>query len=295
MREIRRVVRFLNGWRAVVPAWILVGSLTGAVAPAATAAQDAEALAATQVQLGNALHDLDRDEEAVEAFRQALVSAPDDFEAHLGLGSVLAEEEESLDEALVHLTRAAELRPEDARAIYGQAEVLRRLLRWDEALDLYREAIALEASDENSRIGEADALFALGRFTEARMKLEEGRQLFPHSRGFKFGLTWLLAACPDKELRDAERAWAMAQELYTERRSLGAAELIAAATAELGRCEEAVGLQRFVLEQAVVFERPPEVMARLELEASWFDATPCGIPAGRPASERPEWPRRRPD
>jgi tetratricopeptide (TPR) repeat protein len=277
-----------------VSAWILIGSLNGAVAPAETAPQNAEALTATQVHLGNALRELDRNDEAVEAFRQALAAAPDDFAAHLGLGSTLAEEED-LEEALVHLERATELRPEDAEALYQRAEVLRRLLRWEEALDSYRKALALDGADENSRIGEADALFALGRFTEARTKLEEGRQLLPESRGFKFGLTWLLAACPDKELRDPERALTMAQELYAERRSIGAAELIAAATAELGQCEEAAGLQRFVLEQAVAYERPPEVMARLELAASWFAATPCGVPAGRPASERPEWPRRRPD
>ena len=63
------------------------------------------------------------DREAAGAeFRQELEGNPNDFESNLFLG-LLGKDEERLDEALDFLTRAARLRPEDPRVLYGLGSV----------------------------------------------------------------------------------------------------------------------------------------------------------------------------
>ena len=67
---------------------------------------------------GRALMDAGRRMEAAEAFRRELVHNPNDFDSNLYLG-LLLKDENRLDEALVHLTRAGRLRPQDPRVLYG--------------------------------------------------------------------------------------------------------------------------------------------------------------------------------
>jgi len=276
--------------RASGAAWAL--ALLSALAPAALWSIEAAVDVETQVKLGQALRELDRDDEAIGAFRLALAGAPEDPTVRANLGSLLAEMGE-YEEAVEHLQTAVGLDDEDVAARYELAEALRLADRWQEALDEYRAVLEREPAHENAHIGEADALVALSRYAEASVSLEAARQRFPDSRGLKFGQAWLLAASPTLELRDPSRALELARELYEARRSVGAVELVAAARAGVGNCEEAVELQRFVIEQARGFDQPAEVMARFERELGWYGSTPCSIPGARPAAERAEWPRNR--
>ena len=257
------------------------------------AASDAATASATHVRLGLALRELGRNDEAIEAFREALAVNAEDPVARLNLGALLADNGDA--EGIEHLQRLVDAQPEDSWALYELAESLRRFDRWEEALVHYQRLVELDPGYENGRIGEAEALTAVGRFSESLAKVEAVQADFPGSRGAKFGLAWLLAASPEAELRDGERALALADELFTERRSLGALELVAAARAEAGRCEEAAQIQRSVVNESLHHDRPAETTARLAAAAEWYASEPCRVPPGRPADERPYWPRARPE
>lgn len=283
--------------RHLIGAWIGAGLLvTLGLAPASlTAAQDDSGTTTqveTQLKLAEALRDLDRREEAIEAYRVVLEATPDRVAALVELGALLAEVGER-DEALGHLEHAATLDPANSRARYELAEVLAGLERWKEAVVHYRAVLELAPGDENATLGEVEALAATGQFSVALAKLEAARYGNAESRGLKFALSWLLATCPDGRLRDGERALELAGELFTARRSLAAAELVAAAGAEAGQCAAAAEMQRFALGQVASFDQPVEVSTRFELELEWYEADPCRRPEGRPFSERPEWPRNR--
>jgi tetratricopeptide (TPR) repeat protein len=75
-------------------------------------------LATVHSVYGRALMDVGRRFDAAEAFRRELQVNPNDFDSNLYLG-LLMKDENRLDEALVHLTRASRLRPNDARVLYG--------------------------------------------------------------------------------------------------------------------------------------------------------------------------------
>ena len=223
-----------------------------------------------------------------------MILVPNSVEALDALGEVLLDIGE-VAEALGPLARALELAPDSADRHYRLAEGLRRAAQPAEALSHYESALTLDPSHENAAIGKGEVLVSLGRVSEALRHVERALEAFPDSRGLKFGLTWMLAFNPDPALREGDRALELAQELFSERRSVAALELMAAAQAETGRCDEARALQRTVIEQATVHERPAEVIERLERAAAWFVSTPCRVPGDLPGSEKSEWPRCKPD
>lgn len=73
---------------------------------------------------GMARHYLADNGGAVEAFRKALAANPDDFEAHLGMGTVLIVNRD-LDSARSHLEKALRLRPTDKLAHYQMGRLER--------------------------------------------------------------------------------------------------------------------------------------------------------------------------
>ncbi|MGC8882368.1 MAG: tetratricopeptide repeat protein [Bryobacteraceae bacterium] len=73
---------------------------------------------------GMTRHYLADNDGAVEAFQRALAADPDDFEAHLGLGTVLIVKRE-LEQARQHLEKALQLRPADKLAHYQMGRLER--------------------------------------------------------------------------------------------------------------------------------------------------------------------------
>ena len=104
------------------------------------------------LNLGIALFALGRHSEAGAAFRRMLVLAPGDPDALHGLGVV---EAGVPDQAILHLHRAAGLRPDHVETLVRLANALVRMRRSKEAATLERRALALAP-------GRAPALFDLG-------------------------------------------------------------------------------------------------------------------------------------
>jgi tetratricopeptide (TPR) repeat protein len=247
------------------------------------------------LRLGVALRELGSTDEAVVEFRQAVALAPEDAATYYNLGSALASQGEHA-EAVVYLERAEALAPEDALIRYELGEALRWDRRFEDALERFAAAIGLDPPAENARLGQAEALVNLGQFREARQRLEEAKELLPESRSVDFALAWILASCPDPELRDGARALELANSVFAARRSLGAVEILASAQAESGSCAQAAKTQEFAVEQAEGFALSPETMARLESNLERFEqGEPCGAPAFDSPTERPHWPRNRTD
>ncbi len=289
-----RMRNFLLGLAAAV----LLCSVFQSATPLAaqdSAAQDSaeESPAELQLRLAEAFRDLERHDDAIEAYTEAIALAPEQPLLYLRLGTLLATLER-LEEARPHLEQAVELAPRDPAGHYALGEVHRSLAEWPDALEHYQLVRALAPGDENGAIGLAEALVGSGRFGDALALLEGSLEQFPESRGLRYGLAWMLSSSPDPELRDGARALELSQQLFVERRSIGAVELLAAARAESGDCEGALEMQKFMIEQSLEFERPEAELERAYEAQGWFESSPCRVPAGRPVTERALWPRARP-
>ncbi|HEX9942418.1 MAG TPA: tetratricopeptide repeat protein [Thermoanaerobaculia bacterium] len=185
---------------------------------------------------------------AIEQFRDALRRDPANATARFNLGALLAES--APDEARTHLEAAVAARPADAEARSLLARLLRDAGKFAEALDQYARAVELAPGDEAARLGEAETLVRLARYAEARKKLEEGLRQMPASGLLSHALARLLAACPDRSVRDGARALDLALAVWNARPAAAHAETVALALAELDRCAEAAQWQRKSMEEA---------------------------------------------
>lgn len=232
-----------------------------------------------RINLAAALAQLGDPAAAVLQLREAVRQAPDNATARFNLGSLLAAQGSSA-EAVEQLGAAVKLRPGDAEARRILARTLRDGGKLTEALEQYNQAVRTEPSDDTARMGEAETLVRLERYAEARDRLEEGLRALPSSELLTRGLARLLAACPDRALRDGNRALALAQALRLANPTPDHAALQALALAELGRCAEAATWQRTALAEA-----PSAGLAALM--PAWSEALARYEQAGQAGSCRP--------
>jgi tetratricopeptide (TPR) repeat protein len=162
------------------------------------------------------------------------------------------------------------------RLAYAQA--LAATGRDDEALAAFRVALGQDPQTAAARLGEAQMLVRLGRYAEARTRLEEARSILPADPAIALALAKLLAASPDPAARDGEAAVGLARPLHAERPTDRTAEVLALALAENGRCAEATVL----LGEAAAAARAAGAAARaaaLEAEAARVrSGPPCRPP-----------------
>jgi len=202
-----------------------------------------------QVNLGSMLALMGDRAGAIQHFREALRRDAANATANFNLASLLAEGPER-EEALAHAEAVVAARPQDAEARRLRAQLLRDAGKLAEALPEYARAIELAPADETARLGEAETLVRLQRYAEARQKLEDALRQMPASGLLSHALARLLAACPDRSVRDGARARDLALAVWNVRPAAAHAETVALALAELDRCSEAAEWQRQAIEAA---------------------------------------------
>jgi tetratricopeptide (TPR) repeat protein len=130
------------------------------------------------------------------------------------------------------------------------ADALRRVGQLDEALVSYRRALDLSPEDVEARFGEAMTLVQLSRHVEARERLTDAMTRNPDEPAFSQALARLLAASPDPQVRDGQRAFDVAQTLVKVHQTTSVAETMAMALAEIGRFDAAIEWQRLAMSVA---------------------------------------------
>jgi tetratricopeptide (TPR) repeat protein len=141
-------------------------------------------------QYGDALLNMQRLDDALEAYRQA-----DAFGAGVvskfGRAEVL-KAMNRLDDALAAYDEAIAEYPEDVVAKRGRAELLKVIGRLDEALNAYDEIIADNLSDVIARNGRAEVLKAMNRLDDALAAYDEAIAAHPEDVVAKHGRAELL-------------------------------------------------------------------------------------------------------
>jgi tetratricopeptide (TPR) repeat protein len=115
---------------------------------------------------------------AARLYRTVLAGAPDDVEAHWGLGRALQELGRHA-EAAEHLRRAVRLRPDSAPAHNALGLVLRELKRAAEALAHFGKAAELDPALVSARANLGRLLLEMGRPAEALPHLREALRQRP--------------------------------------------------------------------------------------------------------------------
>jgi tetratricopeptide (TPR) repeat protein len=134
---------------------------------------------------GNALFELKRYEEALASYDRAIAIQPDFAQALSNRGNALFELKRH-EEALASYDRAIAIQPDFAQAHHGRATVLGtfELKRYEEALASYDRALAIRPDFAEAYHGRGTVLRTLGQIEEARHVLEKAVALAPRKAEF---------------------------------------------------------------------------------------------------------------
>ena len=203
--------------------------------------QDAEVL----VNLGTALANLARLDEAQVALRDSLQHADGDAHVHFALATVY--DRKGLDElASGAYTAALRIDPGHAQALLYLADLHMRGGDFEGAVAQYRKALHA-APAARTRMSLALALLRLGRDRDARGELERGVVAEPRHLGLANALARVLAASADARVRDGRRALALARALRESTNSGEVGQTFAMALAETGDFNGALQMQQQII------------------------------------------------
>ena len=171
-----------------------------------------------------------------------------------------------LEKALADYQSAIEIEPTLSPALIGKARVCHMTGRLEEALASFDAAINQDDATAETACSRGDLLVDLGRYSDALQDYAQAIDLDPKFEHAYRNGAWLLATCPDETIRDSEAAIKGAQAAldcgYGE--SHAALDTLAAALANAGRFDEAVGTMQQALEIAPE-EAVPAYQARQQL------------------------------
>ncbi len=203
--------------------------------------QDAEVLA----NLGIALANLARLDEAQAALRESLQRADTDAHVHFALATVY--DRQGLDDlGIAAYESALRIEPAQAVALLCLADLHMRAGRFDAAAQRYRQALQA-APSTRVRISLALVALRLGRERDARAELERGIAADPEHTGVVNALARVLATASDAGVRDGRRALVLALALRERTNSAEVAQTLAMALAETGDFKGAVQVQQQVI------------------------------------------------
>lgn len=218
------------------------------------------------INLGNAQRHLGQGPLAIESYTQAIKQNPLATFAFLHRGSLLAEQGH-WDASLKDLLQAAELAPESSEVQNHLGVTLRMLGRYEDAIVAYSKAIEIVPQHALALANRGYALKNLGRYQEALADYESALEIEPNSVEIKNDLAWLLATCPEPELRQPERALSLAKAVLEadKQRDPDHLDTLAAAHASLEQFAEAEQLLDEALRLLSGKPGADALAARLEL------------------------------
>ena len=191
--------------------------------------------AATKLNLGRTLLKLNRHVDARYNFEDILAKNPGDVDALLGLSAALRGLE--LNDASLHpAARAFDLKPEYAESAFGKAESLKALKQNEEAIELFRKALELQPDHRDAGISLGKILHAEKRSKEAATVLRTVVELHPDHLGGWLELGVALLATRDH----AEATEAYRRALAIEPASATALCNLSLGLSGIGRFEEAI-------------------------------------------------------
>ena len=233
---------------------------------------------AARINLGAALTQTGDLNGAVEQFQEALRIEPRKANAHYNLAVLLARQNKH-EQAIEHVRAALNIEPGDLSARFLLAQELDRSGHADDALGEYSRVVQGDPNNEGALLAQVRLLYRKGQFKQALDGLEKSHERFPQRGRTVVMLAYLLAASPERELRNGGRALELAQRVFD---TTGAAEhgaLVALALAELGRCSEASEWQRRMI-AATEKQGSANLLSRLKAGLKSFENAQSCRPAG---------------
>jgi protein O-mannosyl-transferase len=229
--------------------------------------------------LGYALLQTGKADAAVTCFQRALQIRPDFAEACLNLGNTLLQKG-SVNEAIFQYQKALQIDPALALAHNNLGTIFRQEGRVDDAISEYQKALQIKPNEAAIHNNLGNTLLQEGKADEATSHFQEALQINPASVEVQNNLAWLLATCPQAALRNGNKALALARQAnaLTGGENPVILHTLAAALAEAGRFPEAMETARHALRLAEA-QSNAALAGQLQSEMKLYQAgAPCHVP-----------------
>ncbi|QDT09059.1 tetratricopeptide repeat protein [Stieleria marina] len=201
---------------------------------------------------------------AVRDYDSLIGLDPDHVAALRGRGSALIDMED-YEQSVAAYTRVIAMEPtkyDFANRAIGWKE----LDRFDNAVDDYTSALKLDPKYGYALTWRASAYMTLKRFTLSKADFESAVAVVGEDDSDLLGnFSWLLAACPDDQIRDGQLAlkYATKASEATEWKEAWIIDNVAAAHAELGNFKEAIRFAQKAMEVATSDSVRDDIKTRL--------------------------------
>ncbi len=195
--------------------------------------------------LGSHLADCGRSQAAIAQYRQALEVQPNYGPAYQKMGAALADQGQ-LVQAIACFRTALNVQPDFAAAHCDLADTLVRSDQIELAIVHYHRALEIDPDYAKAHGKLANVLTDLGRLEEAMAHYEQALEIDSYDAEAAGKLAWLLATCPNDNLRNGARAVELAERAASVSggKKPEILDALAAANAEAGRFPEAIATAR---------------------------------------------------
>jgi len=131
-----------------------------------------------RINLGNALLQAGKPEEAMTHYAKALQIQPDNAEANVSYGYILAKQGKA-DEAAVYLNKALKIKPDHAQAHNDLGNILAQSGQLDQAIDHFQKALHSKPDYAEANYNLGNALTQKGKLDEAITAYQKALQIKP--------------------------------------------------------------------------------------------------------------------
>ena len=202
---------------------------------------------------------------AIDAYSQAIAVQPEFTEAFFNRGSLHIKQHQ-FEAAVEDFTRVIHQKPNYALAYKKRGAAHLQLGAFEAGLTDFSTALKALPDDAELYTNRGMAYQGLGQFAFAISDFTKAVDMNVEAPQTYNNLAWLLATCPNAELRDGERALKYAKRAceLSQWSYFGALDTLAAAYAEVGRFEDARKWQKRSIQYAPKQQRP-DLQARLAL------------------------------
>ncbi|HUW84568.1 MAG TPA: tetratricopeptide repeat protein [Phycisphaerae bacterium] len=219
--------------------------------------------------LAGALDRLGAFEEAVEQYELSLRIAPDSIQTRLDLAVLLLRYRRA-EQATRQYQVILQVEQENAAARNGLGLALAAQGKFPQAIEQYQRVLQVHPDHVGAHHNLANALVQIGRVEEAVHHYQQALRIMPDQPTVLDNLAWLLATCPEPEVRDGTRAVALAERAcgLVDPTPPQMLDTLAAAYAENGLFDQAVDAATRAIERAESLGQSAlssQVRARLRL------------------------------